>query len=134
MTTHMVDHLDAFYAEARRILMDGEIKRTPRDDDERATESEEAAQTLMKLGQCADRLFMNVIGEADEEIGALTETEKRNSFQIVTGALENNWDFPFIRFAKSIWSDEDEDADEPEIAERLSPRTQGIQTGRMSHV
>ena len=132
MTTHMVDHLDAFYAEARRVLMAAEINRTPRDDDERAAEAEEAAPTIMALGQCADRLFMNVISELDEEIGALSETEKRDSFQIATGTLENNWDWPFIRFAKSVWGDEEADADEPSVAERLTTQTQGVQTGRIA--
>lgn len=128
MTTHMVDHLDAFYAEARRILMDGEIKRTPQSDNARATEAEAFDQTLTAFTACADRLYMNLLGEADEEIGAMSETEKRDSYRIVSEAIEGNWDYPFKRFAAEVWGTSP--VRDPHASERLSPRTQGIQTGR----
>lgn len=128
MSTHLLDHLDAFYAEARRILMAGEIKRTPQSKEERAREAEAFTETLTALGGCSDRLFMNVLGEADEEIGAMSDVEKHDSYRIVTEAIEGNWDWPFRRFAEGVWNGSA--PVDPHASERLSPRTQGVQTGR----
>lgn len=128
MTTHMVDHLDAFYAEARRVLMAGEIKRTPQSDNARGREAEAFVETLTSLSGAMDRLLMNVLGEADEEIGAMSDVEKHDSYRIVSEAIEGNWDWPFKRFAASVWgADAPRD---PYASERLSPQTQGVETGR----
>jgi hypothetical protein len=128
MTTHYLDHLAAFTAEAGRILDRAEIKQTPQSDEARALEAEEAAAMIMQLSGCMDRLMMNILGEADEEIGAMSDTERRDSFQIVTDATEGNWDWPFKRFAASVWNALPIGA--PYASERLSARQMGVQTGR----
>jgi hypothetical protein len=128
MTTHMVDHLDAFYAEARRILLVNEIKQTPTSKFDRAREAEGFIETLAALSGSMDRLLMNVLSEADEEIGAMSDTEKRDSFQIVTGAIQGSWDWPFQRYAAEVWGLSTTRA--PYASEHLTPQTQGVQTGR----
>jgi hypothetical protein len=128
MTTHMVDHLDAFYAEARRVLMINEIKRTPQSDEDRAREAEAFIETLTSLSGAMDRLLMNVLGEADEEIGAMSDVEKHDSYRIVSEAIEGNWDWPFRRYAAEVCGLSTTRA--PHASERLTPQTQGVQTGR----
>jgi hypothetical protein len=127
MTTHMVDHLDAFYAEARRILMVNEIKRTPVSKFGRAREAEGFVETLSALSSAMDRLLMNVLSEADEEIGAMSETERRDSYRIVTGAIEGNWDWPFQRYAAGVWGLST--TRDPYASERLSARQMGLNAG-----
>lgn len=108
---------------ARSIF--GSVKRTPQSKEERAREAEAFTETLTALGGCSDRLLMNVLSEADEEIGAMSETEKRDSYRIVSEAVEGNWDWPLKRFAAEVWG-----ASTPDASERLTPRSQGVETGR----
>ena len=128
MATHYLDHLAAFNAEAGRILARAEIKRTPQSKEARARDAEEAAAMVIQLSACVDRLMMNVLGDADHEIEAMTDTERRDSFQIMTDAVEGNWDWPFKRFAAEVWGVEPAPA--PHASEHLTPQTQGVQTGR----
>lgn len=105
MSTRYLDTLNAFYAEAARILAKHEICGVPQSIEARATEAEAVAGEMMPaLCAAMDRFLSGIILDADESIGAMTEIERKDAQRIVTTAVEDEHDYPFRRFAESVWT------------------------------
>lgn len=105
MSTHYLDALNAFYSEAARILAKHEIIGVPQSDDARATEAEAVSgEMLPALCGAMDRLLSSIILDADESIGAKTDIERKDAQRIVTTAVEDEHDYPFRRYAESVWA------------------------------
>lgn len=105
MSTHYLDALGAFYSEAARILAKHEICGVPRSIESRATEAEAVAGELMPaLCAAMDRFLSGILLDADESIGAMTEIERKDAQRIVTTAVEDEHDYPFRRYAESVWA------------------------------
>ncbi len=126
MTTHYLDHLAAFHAEAARVLAAGEIHGVPDCDFVKAREAEAFIETLAALAGCMDRLLMQVLGDADDHIGALSDQQRRDTFQIVTGAVEHEHDYPFQHFADQVW----QGSPSPPIQGAMDARMTGVGVGR----
>lgn len=105
MSTHYLDALGAFNSEAARILAKHEIRGVPQSIEARATEAEAVAGELMPaLCAAMDRFLSAVMLDADESIGAMTDIERKDAQRIVTTAVEDEHDYPFRRFAESVWT------------------------------
>ena len=103
MTTNLVLHLKVCLAEAERIAAQGEIIGTPDNDEARAIEAENFLDKLRQIAGCFDQALAGMIRDADDHIGAMTDGERRGCFKIVSEAIEGNHDYPFERFARSVW-------------------------------
>lgn len=105
MSTRYLDALNALNCELARILAGREIVGVPQSDEARATEAEAfAGEVVPAVTQAMDRFLCDLFLDADDHIGAMTDIERKDAQRIVTTAVEDEHDYPFRRFAESVWA------------------------------
>lgn len=94
--------------------------------------AEVAVRDVTKLGAVFDQILEAYIERVEEECGSMSKAARTEIKDCFAGLMSDTV-LPAFKDLAARLGDEIEYRD-PHASERLSPRTQGIQTGRMSHV